>query len=344
MKKILIPMTVMIAAIAVTITTSCSKAPSTASPNSQTNGPSAPLKKVVVNEALRTILYLPLYHGIEEGFFRDAGLDVQVVTGGTATAAFAAMLSGEADFAQADPMYVPISREKGGETKVIAQVVARIAVWGVTMEKNVTDMSAKTLSGKKISTHPQPMTAWTYTVKTIKDVGLEPDKDVQIIPGQPGTEIAPLLSGQSDFAMTLEPNVSKAVQQGAHIVLSYPKILGDQIFTGLMTREKYIVENRDLVVAVVRAYQRAMNDIRKRPEAAIASAKKYFPQLNEAVIRAAIQRMIDEDVLPKSVLVSEESWKKAIDVRVAIGDLKTPTPRSENCTVQIMETAAKGTP
>ena len=36
---------------------------------------------------------------------------------------FAAMLSDEADFSQAAPMYVPISREKGGKTKVVAQVV-----------------------------------------------------------------------------------------------------------------------------------------------------------------------------------------------------------------------------
>ena len=36
---------------------------------------------------------------------------------------FAAMLSDEADFSQAVPMYVPISREKGGKTKVVAQVV-----------------------------------------------------------------------------------------------------------------------------------------------------------------------------------------------------------------------------
>lgn len=314
------------------------------STNEQTASNHTKLRKVVVNEALRTILYLPLYHGIEQGFFRDAGLDVKVVTGGTATAAFAAMLSGEADFAQADPMYVPISREKGSDTKVVAQVVARIAVWGVTMDKTVTEMSATSIRGKKISTHPQPMTAWTYTVQAIKEFGLEPDKDVQIIQGQPGTEIAPLLSGQADFAMTLEPNVSKAIQQGAHVVLSFPKIYGDQIFTGLMTRGKFIDENRDLVVTVVRIYQRAMTDIRKRPDAAVVSAKKYFPQLDETVIRAAIQRMIDEKVLPDTVLVSEESWKKAIDVRLASGDLKTSTPRSENCTVDIMEQAAQAAP
>jgi NitT/TauT family transport system substrate-binding protein len=103
-------------------------------PPQTTNQAPAKLQKVVINEAVRTVLYLPLYHALEQGYFRDEGLDVQLVTGGTATASFAAMLSGEADFSEADPMYVPISRQKGGETKVVAQVVARIAVWGLAMD------------------------------------------------------------------------------------------------------------------------------------------------------------------------------------------------------------------
>src|SRR6266404_6389999 len=94
---------------------------------STTNG----RKRVVINEALRTVLYLPLYHAKEKGYFAQEGLDVDIITGGTATNSFAAMLSGQANFSVADPMYVPISREKGGRTKVVAQVVARIAVWGL---------------------------------------------------------------------------------------------------------------------------------------------------------------------------------------------------------------------
>ncbi len=155
----------------------------------------SPAKTVVINEAVRTLLYLPLYHAKEKGYFKDEGLDVEIVTGGTATNSFAAMLSGDAQFAQADPMYVPISRQKGAKTKVVAQVVARIAVWGVTMEPAIQTMdSAKVLKGKKISTHVRPMTAYTYTLELIKDLGLKPDVDVTIVQSQPGTELVPLLN------------------------------------------------------------------------------------------------------------------------------------------------------
>ncbi len=283
--------------------------------------------RVVINEAARTLLYIPLYHALEKGYFKDEGLNVEIVTGGTATNSFAAMLSGEAQFSQADPMYVPISRQSGAKTKVVAQVVGRIAIWGVTMDPKIQTMEdPKVLRGKRISTHQRPMTAYVYTVQLIKDVGLEPDKDVAIIQGMPGTELVPLLQKQADFAMTIEPQVSKAVQQGGRVVFSYPEKLGDRIFTGLMTTEDFIARQKPVVRGVVKAYQRALNDIHANPSSAVASAKRSFPQLEEKIIDMALRRMISDQVIPKSVAIPEESWQKAIRARVAIGDLKEPVP------------------
>jgi NitT/TauT family transport system substrate-binding protein len=244
------------------------------------------------------------------------------------------MLSGQAQFSQADPMYVPISREQGAKTKVVAQVVARIAVWGVAMDPAIQRMDdARVLRGKRVSTQVRPMTAYTYTVQLIKDTGLKPDVNVSIIQSQPGTELVPLLDRRADFAMTLEPQVTKAVQQGAHVVFSYPQKLGDQIFTGLMTTEDFIAKDGNTVRGVVRAYQRALDDIRRSPESAVASAKKYFPQLDENTIRMAMQRMIDDKVIPESVVIPQDSWQRAIAVRVAAGDLKEPVPNFQECTL-----------
>lgn len=309
--------------------------------NSNTqNGPTTP-KKVVINEAARTLLYLPLYHAIEKGYFREAGLEVNLVTGGTATNSFASMLSGESDFSVADPMYVPISREKGGQTKVVAQLVGRIAIWGVTFDPQVTSMTAATIKGKKISTHPNPMSAYAYTTKLIQDSGLRPDKDVELITSTPGTEIVPFLNRQVNFMVSVEPNVSKAVAEGAHVVLSYPQALGDQVLTGVMTREDYIKGHPDVVTAVVKALQKSLNDIRANPGNAMASAKKYFPQLEEPIIQSAINRMVADDVIPRSILISEESWNKALAVRVAAGDIKSNSPRGESCALDIMEAGSK---
>jgi NitT/TauT family transport system substrate-binding protein len=297
--------------------------------------------KVVVNEAARTLLYIPIYYALESGYFRDAGLDVRIVTGGTATSAFAAMISGEAQFSVADPMYVPIAQEKGGDARVVAQVVGRIAVWGVVKDASLNISSAADVRGKRIATHQKPMTAYTYTVQWLRDGGLDPDKDVTLVAGAPGSEIAALLAGQADVMFSLEPNTSRVVLQGGKVIYSFPQALGDQIFTGLMTKESYAKQNRTVVENVVRALQRALSELHADPDKGLPAAKKFFPQVDEPVLKAALTRITSEEVLPKSVLVSEESWNKAIKVRVDAGDLKRPFTRQESCDLELMDTATK---
>lgn len=303
--------------------------------------PAAPAKtKVVVNEAARTILYLPIYYASGSGCFDRAGLNVQIVTGGNATNAFAALLSKEADFAVADPMYVPIAREKGNQTRVVAQVVGRIAVWGVAMDPKITTLDKATLGHRTVATHPRPMTAYVYTLKAVRDAGLDPEKDVNILQVTPGSEIVPLLNHQADISLTIEPQVSKAVAGGAHFVYSYPELLGDRIFTGVMTREDYLRDHRPTALALVRCVQDALTTIHRDPNATIPVAQKYFPQLDESIIRAAIKHIVADQVVPHSVLVSEESWSKAMRARLEAGDLKTATPLSANADLDLMRTAS----
>jgi len=302
--------------------------------------PTKTRQQIVINEAVRTLLYLPLYHAKEAGYFDQAGIDVQIVTAGTATNSFAALVNGEAQFSQADPMYVPIAREKGGKAKVVAQVVGRIAIYGLAAKGVAPVWSAAAVRGKKISTQQRPMTAYVYTIKAIRELRLDPDKDVTIIESQPGSETSPLFNGQAAYAFTVEPNASRAVQQGAAIVVSFPQVMGDTILTGLMTTEDYLTSHRPTVEAVVMAYQRALNDIHVAPEHVALSASKYFSQVDRAVLSAAIARLARDQVFPTSVLVSEESWNRAMKQRLSAGDLKYEAPRKSNCDIELMTRAS----
>lgn len=53
--------------------------------------------KVVLNEVAHSIFYAPMYVAIEEGYFAEEGLDVELVTGFGADKTMTAVLSGEAD-------------------------------------------------------------------------------------------------------------------------------------------------------------------------------------------------------------------------------------------------------
>lgn len=63
-----------------------------ASPSSAQN------KKVVLSQAFQSMLYLPLYVAINEGFFTQQGLDLTKETAGSPTVALSAVISGSAQF------------------------------------------------------------------------------------------------------------------------------------------------------------------------------------------------------------------------------------------------------
>lgn len=68
------------------------------SQNSSNESPSEPtLTKITLNEVAHSIFYAPMYAAIENGYFKQEGIDLQLVTGFGADKVMAAVLSGEAD-------------------------------------------------------------------------------------------------------------------------------------------------------------------------------------------------------------------------------------------------------
>ena len=55
------------------------------------------LTKVTLNEVAHSIFYAPMYVAIENGYFAEEGIDLDLVTGYGADKVMAAVLSGEAD-------------------------------------------------------------------------------------------------------------------------------------------------------------------------------------------------------------------------------------------------------
>ena len=90
---------------------------------------SAQNKKVVLSQAFQSMLYLPLYVAINEGFFTAQGLDLTKETAGSPTVALSAVISGSAQFSIHGPEWTAIAASKGAPVGIIANVVNGAAVW-----------------------------------------------------------------------------------------------------------------------------------------------------------------------------------------------------------------------
>src|SRR3546814_2785559 len=60
----------------------------------------------------------------------------------------------------------------------------------------------------------------------------------------------------------------------------------------------------------------------KNPESAIESGLKLFPNLDPAVVRASVQRLIDDGVFAESVAVPQRSLTDALQTQIDLGNLE----------------------
>src|ERR1700689_1773579 len=137
-------------------------------------------KKATLSQAFQSMLYLPLYVAIDEGFFTEQGLDLTKETAGAPTVALSAVISGSAQFSIHGPEWTAIAASKGAPVDIIANVVNGAAVWIATAPDFKFD-SIKDVKGQKVVTGLMPTTSTSLFMKLLKENGMDAKTDVDMI-------------------------------------------------------------------------------------------------------------------------------------------------------------------
>jgi NitT/TauT family transport system substrate-binding protein len=269
----------------------------------------------------KVFIYLPLYVANDLGYFREEGIDLQIVYSGNDDQVFAAVVGGSAIAGLADPVFAAVSRERGGPGRTIAMLVNRVANWGIGKNASMANFQfPQDLNNRSISSFPAPSTAYSI----LKDIQTKFSLDqMKIVELAPGTEVAALQRGDVDIALTGEPAVSVAEENGFPVVLSLGSYYGPFAFSGITTTDESIKKSPRELQALVSGLQRALEFMRSNPSETADIAARNFSSIERPVIQRAVKRLIDEDCIPDSVKVSADAWDRAIKLRKEIGDLKT---------------------
>ncbi|RTL49593.1 MAG: ABC transporter substrate-binding protein [Bradyrhizobiaceae bacterium] len=276
-------------------------------------------KKAVISQAFQSMLYLPLYVALDKGFFTEQGLDLTKETAGAPSVALSAVISGSAQFSLHGPEWTAIAASKGAPVNIIANVVNGAAVW-IATTPDFKFESVKDLKGQKIVTGLMPTTSTSLFMKLLKENGMDPKTDVELIQVALGTEPGPFLAKQADVAVMYEPGLDQVVAKGMKVALGFPKAYGPYAFSAISARTDV---DPDLAQRLTNGLEMAMRFIAANQDETVAIAKKEFPNLDPAVVEAAVKRMIVEKVYPSSVDITAEALKTGMDTQIALGNLAT---------------------
>ncbi|MDT3438909.1 ABC transporter substrate-binding protein [Pseudofrankia sp. BMG5.37] len=137
----------------------------------------------------------------EKGYYKDAGLDVSILEGGTDIVPQTVLAQGKADFAIAWVPKALASREQGAAITDIAQIFQRSGTLQVSFkDKNIT--TPADLKGKKVGDWGFGNEYELFAAMT--KAGVDPSKDITLVQQQ--FDMKGLLSGDIDAAQAMSYN------------------------------------------------------------------------------------------------------------------------------------------
>ena len=297
----------------------------------------APLKKVRLGSSSTNVSFLALYTAFHRGFFKDEGIDLEIIYM-PANLASTAVLSGDIDYNGAVTGTIGAA-VRGQPMKVLLFTVAKPFLFLVS-KKDITDV--KQLRGKKIAGSSPGGSATLIAEKVLKHYGLEPGRDVSLLPmgGSAAGRYAVLETGVVDASFLSVPENIIALEKGynelifAGDVVEFPQ-------NGFGTSEKKIRENPDEVYRMVRATLRGLQFVwdKKNQEAVISILMKQW-KMNDPRMATEMFKQVTR-VLTKDAYVKPESVQVLIDLARESAKVTKPVSVSEVVDYSFLDKARK---
>jgi NitT/TauT family transport system substrate-binding protein len=254
----------------------------------------------------------PLYHGIEEGYFEDEGLEVTTEVGQGGAALVPSVASGEYQLAFGNYVSLMLARQNGVEVQIVGNVVSgadtedrgtnALLVAADSGIESVDDLAGRTFAVTTLNNVAEVNIRTMLREADVDDSGIE-------LVELPFPEMnAAVESGQVDVAWQAEPFVT--LGEGAGLVN-----VGDPMYAttpsmplaGMFASQAWIDDNPDLVEAFDRAMRRSLE-----------------AGSDDEAMRAAIEAntQTPPEVIPDLALAN---WQPDLDVDKLelVGDLAT---------------------
>ena len=220
------------------------------------------LRKIIIGVSNPdNVTFFPLYFAKDAGYFREQGLEPQMIVMNS-DLAVKALVTGDVDYA-ASTASVAKAAALGFPVKII------VSFFNGTDFNLVSKPEIKTpadLKNKIVAVSRFGSAADFDAREALTHLGLDPAKDVKIIPvGAGPNRLMSLLTGKVDAAIINVAESIRAQEQGMRVLISTGKF-NRQTLTGLGTATSKIAQNRDEVRRVVSAVTRAVDDYKNHKE------------------------------------------------------------------------------
>lgn len=289
--------------------------------------PAAGLKTLKVAAVYAYLGYLPVYAAIQRGYLAERGLAFEIVEfkgGGDAGKAF---VGGASDLLVGSYDHVLKLREQGMEVVATGNVEAMYA-YALMGKRSAPYTSLESLKGTKIGT-TGPGSSTDINVRyALKQRGLDPDRDVELIPvGGGGPMLAALDHDQIAAGMFLDPLLTQLLGQPDRYQIVHDFRNLEYPLLCVTMRRDWLKGNEGVARDLLAALVKAEGELQANPDVALAVARDRLSDIDPAVMEAAVRNTLPR--LSKDGRISETAHQNVLDQQVFIGAVKSPIPYTQ---------------
>ena len=303
------------------------------------------LSKVTLNEVAHSIFYAPQYVAIEEGYFKEEGLDLTLVTGFGADKTMTAVISGEADIGFMGAEASIYAYQEGATDPVMnfAQLTQRAGNFLVAREE-MPDFTWTDLKGKKVlggRKGGMPEMVFEYI---LKNNGLDPETDLTIDQSIDFGSTAAAFTGDTsaDFTVEFEPSATLLEQEGTgYVVASLGTDSGYVPYTSYSAKASFLEDHPKTIQKFTNALQKGMDYVSTHsPEEIATVIAPQFPETDLATVTAIVTRYYQQDTWKDNLIFNEESFQLLQDILQDAGELSRRTEYTDLVTTSFAQKAA----
>jgi len=299
--------------------------------------------KIRLSEVTHSVFYAPQYIAINEGFFEEEGIEIELTNGQGADKVMTAVLSNQVDIGFCGPeaaIYV-YNEGKEDHALVFAQLTKRDGSFlvGKSPDNDFkwSNVKGKTIIAGRVGGVPEMTLEYVLKKNNVipgKDVTLDTSVQFALMAGA-------FTGGQAEYVTLFEPTASMIEKEGkGYILASVGKDSGEIPYTAYMAKKSYIEKNKDIIQKFTKAIYKGQKWVMSHsPEEIAESLKPSFADIDIELLTTVVERYKDVDAWNSDPILKEEAFNRLQEVMMEAKQLEKTAPYKEVVTTEFAKKA-----